>query len=238
MNNMPLILLIEDDKAIVNFMNTVLCANQYRVLQARTGREAIALISSHCPDAILLDLGLPDMDGVEVIRTVRQWTQVPILVVSARSREQEKVDALDAGADDYVTKPFGTAELLARIRTALRHGAQESGREPLGGKLQNGGLAIDFESRQVTVDGKDVHLTHIEYKIVTLIARHLGKVLTYDYIIRNVWGSRPTVDNQILRVNMANIRRKIEKNPAEPQYIITETGVGYRMVDNAGETPE
>ena len=129
MNNVPFILLIEDDKAIVNFMNTVLSANQYRVLHAKTGREAIALISSHCPDVILLDLGLPDIDGVEIIRTVRQWTQVPIIVVSARSREQEKVDALDAGADDYVTKPFGTAELLARIRTALRHTTQGPGQD-------------------------------------------------------------------------------------------------------------
>lgn len=231
MNNMPFILLIEDDKAIVNFMNTVLCANQYRVLQAKTGREAIALISSHCPDVILLDLGLPDIDGVDIIRTVRQWTQVPIIVVSARSREQEKVDALDAGADDYVTKPFGTAELLARIRIALRHTNKGPGQDSPSGKFQNGDLTIDYDTRRVTVDGNDVHLTHIEYKIVTLIARHLGKVLTYDYIIRNVWGSRPTVDNQILRVNMANIRRKLEKNPAEPHYIITETGIGYRMID-------
>ncbi len=235
MNNMPFILLIEDDKAIVNFMNTVLCANQYRVLQAKTGREAIALISSHCPDVILLDLGLPDIDGVDIIRTVRQWTQVPIIVVSARSREQEKVDALDAGADDYVTKPFGTAELLARIRIALRHTNQGPGQDSPSGKFQNGDLTIDYDTRRVTVDGNDVHLTHIEYKIVTLIARHLGKVLTYDYIIRNVWGSRPTVDNQILRVNMANIRRKLEKNPAEPHYIITETGIGYRMIDHSIE---
>ncbi len=231
MNNTPFILLIEDDKAIVNFMNTVLCANQYRVLHAQTGREALALISSHCPDVILLDLGLPDMDGLEIIRSVRQWTKTPIIVVSARSREQEKVDALDAGADDYVTKPFGTAELLARIRTALRRAEGAGGRGAASGKLENGGLCINYDTRRVLVDGSEVHLTHIEYKIVTLIAQYLGKVLTYDYIIRNVWGSRPTVDNQILRVNMANIRRKLEKNPAEPRYIITETGIGYRMVD-------
>ena len=191
MNNVPFILLIEDDKAIVNFMNTVLCANQYRVLHAQTGREALSLISSHCPDVILLDLGLPDMDGVEIIRTVRQWTQAPILVVSARSREQEKVDALDAGADDYVTKPFGTAELLARIRIALRHANQGPAPDAPSGRFQNGGLTIDYDARRVIADGNEVHLTHIEYKIVTLIARHLGKVLTYDYIIRHVWGTRP-----------------------------------------------
>lgn len=235
MNNVPFIVLIEDDKAIVNFMNTVLCANQYRVLHAQTGREALSLISSHCPDVILLDLGLPDMDGMEIIRTVRQWTQAPILVVSARSREQEKVDALDAGADDYITKPFGTAELLARIRIALRHANQGPASDTPSGRFQNGGLSIDYDARRVIADGNEVHLTHIEYKIVTLIAQHLGKVLTYDYIIRHVWGSRPTVDNQILRVNMANIRRKLEKNPAEPQYIITETGIGYRMTDHSIE---
>lgn len=232
MNNMPFILLIEDDKAIVNFIGTVLSANNYRMLSAQTGRDALALISSQSPDVVLMDLGLPDLDGVDIIRKVRQWTQVPIIVVSARSREQEKVDALDAGADDYITKPFGTAELLARIRTALRHSNHTPAGDALRGVFQNGGLTINFDSRQIQADDKkDVHLTHIEYRIVTLIAQHLGKVLTYDYIIRNVWGGRPTIDNQILRVNMANIRRKIEQNPGEPRYIVTEAGVGYRMVD-------
>ncbi|MEG1547308.1 MAG: response regulator [Clostridia bacterium] len=231
MSNTPLILLIEDERAIVNFMDTVLLANQYRMLHAQTGREAIALISSHCPDVILLDLGLPDMDGIDVIKTVRQWTQAPIIVVSARTREKEKVDALDAGADDYVTKPFGTAELLARIRIALRHGAQSGDNEAPAGKFKNSGLAIDYDARRVRLDDEEIHLTLIEYKIVTLLAHHIGKVLTYDYIIRNVWGSRPVVDNQILRVNMANIRRKLEKNPAEPKYIVTETAIGYRMID-------
>lgn len=234
MKNLPIVLVVEDDKAILHLLKTILEANDYRVLLVKTGREAIAAISSHCPDVTLLDLGLPDMDGVEVIKSVRQWSQTPIIVLSARNREKEKVEALDLGADDYVTKPFGTAELLARVRIALRH-ANTGGSDMPAGRFTNGRLCIDYDKRRVYVGEEEVHLTQIEYKIVMLTMLHIGKVLTYDYIIRCVWGARPTVNNQILRVNMANIRRKIEENPADPQYIITETGVGYRMIDYANE---
>lgn len=234
MKNLPVVLVVEDDKAIVHLLTTILGANDYRVLQVKTGRDALAAVSSHCPDIVLLDLGLPDMDGIDIIKTVRQWSQVPILVLSARNREKEKVEALDLGADDYVTKPFGTAELLARIRIALRHTSSESPDMP-SGKAYNGQLCIDYDKRRVYMGEREIHLTQIEYKIVMLTMLHIGKVLTYDFIIRCVWGARPSVNNQILRVNMANIRRKLEENPADPHYIITETGVGYRMIDCANE---
>lgn len=234
MKNLPIVLVVEDDKAIVHLLSTILDANDYRVVQVSTGREALSAISSHCPDVVLLDLGLPDMDGVDIIKNVRQWSQVPIIVLSARNRERDKVEALDLGADDYVTKPFGTAELLARIRIALRHVSNGTPDTPTG-KAQNGRLTIDYDKRRIYLDDQEVHLTQVEYKIVMLTMLHIGKVLTYDFIIRCVWGARPTVNNQILRVNMANIRRKLEANPADPQFIITETGVGYRMIDHAEE---
>ena len=231
MKNLPIVLVVEDDKAIVHLLTTILNANDYKVLSVSTGREAISSISSHCPDVVLLDLGLSDMDGIDIIRNVRQWSRVPIIVLSARNREKDKVEALDLGADDYVTKPFGTAELMARIRIALRH-ASVDGPDTPSGKATNGALTIDYDKRRVYVNDHEIHLTQIEYKIVMLTMLHIGKVLTYDFIIRSVWGARPTVNNQILRVNMANIRRKIESNPADPQFIITETGVGYRMIDH------
>ena len=234
MKNLPIVLVVEDDKAIVHLLSTILDANDYRVVQVSTGREALSTISSHCPDVVLLDLDLPDMDGVDIIKNVRQWSQVPIIVLSARNRERDKVEALDLGADDYVTKPFGTAELLARIRIALRHVSNGTPDSPTG-KAQNGRLTIDYDKRRIYLDDQEVHLTQVEYKIVMLTMLHIGKVLTYDFIIRCVWGARPTVNNQILRVNMANIRRKLEANPADPQFIITETGVGYRMIDHAEE---
>lgn len=230
MKNLPVVLVVEDDKAIVHLLSTMLSVNDYRVLHAESGRDALSAISSHCPDVVLLDLGLADMDGTEVIKHVRQWSKVPIIVISARNREKDKVEALDLGADDYVTKPFGTAELLARVRTALRHVSTGSPDTPTG-RAVNGDLAIDYDKRRVYIQDNEIHLTQMEYKIVMLTMLHLGKVLTYDFIIRCVWGARPTVNNQILRVNMANIRRKLEVNPSDPKYIITETGVGYRMVD-------
>ena len=234
MKNLPIVLVVEDDRTMVHLLSTILDANDYRVVHVSTGREALSTISSHCPDVVLLDLGLPDMDGVDIIKNVRQWSQVPIIVLSARNRERDKVEALDLGADDYVTKPFGTAELLARIRIALRHVSNGTPDTPTG-KAQNGRLTIDYDKRRIYLDDQEVHLTQVEYKIVMLTMLHIGKVLTYDFIIRCVWGARPTVNNQILRVNMANIRRKLEANPADPQFIITETGVGYRMIDHAEE---
>ena len=227
------ILVVEDEKSISGFIQAILSANGYDVLQARTGSEAFSMISSHCPDLVVLDLGLPDLDGLEIIKSVRQWTQLPIIVVSARSHESDKVRALDLGADDYITKPFGAAELLARIRVAIRHTRLGASSESVAaaGKFTAGDLTIDYDKHQVLIAGENVHLTQNEYRIVALLGKCAGKVLTYDFILKELWGPQSTGGNQILRVNMANIRRKIEKNPAEPQYIFTEVGVGYRMID-------
>ncbi len=227
------ILVIEDEKSISKFISTVLTANDYGVITAYSGKEALVMISSHCPDLIILDLGLPDLDGLEILKTVRSWTSMPIIIVSARSREKDKVEALDLGADDYLTKPFGTSELLARIRTALRH-TRTSVSNPLiaqNGKFSVGGLVIDYDKYRAYIDGHDANLTQSEFKLVALLGKYAGKVLTYDFIIRELWGVTQKTDNQILRVNMANIRRKIEKNPAQPEYIFTEVGVGYRMAE-------
>lgn len=228
--NKATILIVEDERSIGSFISTTLESNGYRTLRTERGKEAVSVVSSHCPDLILLDLGLPDVDGLDVLRQIRQWSQIPVVVVSARDREKEKVQALDLGADDYITKPFGTAELLARIRAALRH-SHVGASNTQEGKFITGDLVIDYEKRLVMVAERDVHLTQVEYKIVTLISKFVGRVLTYDYIIKHIWGPNAPNDNQILRVNMANIRRKIEENPAEPKYILTEVGVGYRMAD-------
>ena len=225
------ILVVEDDRPVRNLITTTLKAHDYRYIQAENGETAILEATSHNPDVILLDLGLPDMDGVEVLRFIREWTHLPIIVVSARTHERDKVEALDLGADDYVTKPFGTSELLARIRTALRHTrtAATSSSLATSGRFKAGGLEIDYDKRRVFVDGQSVHLTQSEYKIVSMLGLYSGRVLTYDYMLRELWGMSTKENRQILRVNMANIRRKLEKNPAEPQYIFTEIGVGYWM---------
>lgn len=227
------ILLVEDEKNICDFISTSLSAQDYRISTAHTGKEALPIITSQCPDLILLDLGLPDMDGMEIIRQVRTWSSVPIIVLSARTQEQEKVRALDLGADDYLTKPIGTSELLVRIRTALRHSNRLNTDSPLYKRpFHAKGLTIDFEKHLVSVDGKDVHLTQIEFKIISLLAQNSGRVMTYDTIISNIWGPYADDDNSILRVNMAHIRRKLEQNPAEPQYVFTEIGIGYRMIED------
>ena len=227
------ILLVEDEKNICDFISTSLSAQDYRISTAHTGKEALPIITSQCPDLILLDLGLPDMDGMEIIRHVRTWSSVPIIVLSARTQEQEKVRALDLGADDYLTKPIGTSELLARIRTALRHSNRLNTDSPLYKRpFHAKGLTIDFEKHLVSVDGRDVHLTQIEFKIISLLAQNSGRVMTYDTIISNIWGPYADDDNSILRVNMAHIRRKLEQNPAEPQYVFTEIGIGYRMIED------
>lgn len=226
MNARANIIIIEDEKNICNFIETVLTPQNYHVTCAGTGTEGLKLINTLKPDVVLLDLGLPDMDGLEIIEEVRKFSSMPIIVISARTLERSKVAALDMGADDYLTKPFGTAELLARIRTALRHSQNAATQSS---KYEVGDLMIDFERRLVKVKDQDVHLTQIEYKLVSLLAHNAGRVLTYETIITNIWGPYADSDNQILRVNMAHIRRKLEENPAEPQYIFTEIGVGYRM---------
>lgn len=229
MTNKQTILIIEDEKHIGNYMETIVISNQYKALRAMNGLQGLSLCTSHHPDLILLDLGLPDIDGMEVLQRIRSFSNIPVIVVSARNQEREKVEVLDGGADDYITKPFGSEELLARIRTALRHSARVAAIAPQDQKYSREGLEIDFEKRLVTLNGKEIHLTQIEYKLVSLLAKNAGKVLTYDYILKDIWGPYADTDNQILRVNMANIRRKLEKNPAEPFYIFTEIGVGYRM---------
>ena len=226
------ILIVEDDDTIAAFLVAVLNANGFDTVRASLGKEAVSLISSHCPDLVLLDLSLPDIDGTEVLTGLRKWSALPVIVVSARGRERDKVAALDLGADDYLTKPFGPAELLARIRTALRHVRTAAGGE-IGrtGVYRCGDLEVDCTRRRVRLNGEDIHMTQSEYRILSLLAMHAGKVLTYDYILRELWGPSAGNSNQILRVNVANIRRNIEKNPAEPKYIFTEIGVGYRMTD-------
>ena len=234
MNPMTTILIVEDDERIRNYIKTILAACNYAVLETGNARTALAMTASHNPDLMLLDLGLPDGDGTDLIRTVRGWSQMPIIVVSDRDYERDKVAALDSGADDYITKPFGTDELLARIRAALRHGRARSGNSAA--VYQGKGLKVDAERRLVTVDGKPVHLTQTEYRIVLLLCRHSGRVLTYDFMIRELWGPFSGCDTQILRVNMANIRRKLERDPSMPEYITTEIGVGYRMIELDAES--
>ena len=230
------VLIIEDEKNIQTFMGKILKRQEYRVLYADTGAQGLEIIRSQCPDIILLDLGLPDMNGFEIIREVRTWTSTPIIVISARTAEQEKVSALDLGADDYITKPFGTSELLARIRASLRHSNRLRTDSPLYLRpYRHGEMKLDFSKRLLTIGSQVVHLTPIEYKIVAYLAQNSGKVITYAAILSNVWVPYADSDNKILRVNMANIRRKIEDDPAQPRYIFTEVGVGYRMAEDEEE---
>jgi two-component system, OmpR family, KDP operon response regulator KdpE len=231
-DNKPLILLIEDDKSIRNFIHVSLEAQGYKCIDTEYGNTGVALVFSHNPDIIIIDLGLPDTDGIDVILKIRPVTNAAIIVVSARGHDREKVEALDSGADDYLTKPFSVVELLARIRVALRHFNQNHGSEsdiPLKYSVED--LIIDFERRRVIAAGEEIHLTPIEFNLIALLAKHAGKVLTHKYILNEIWGSSLVNDTQSLRVFMANIRRKIEKDTAEPRYLLTEVGVGYRLVD-------
>jgi two-component system KDP operon response regulator KdpE len=233
MNNKFSILVVEDEKNILNFICATLEANGYQAIKAFTGKQALMYITSYCPDLVILDLGLPDMDGGNIIIELRKWSQMPLIVVSARTSESDKVEALDAGADDYLTKPFGTQELIARVRTALRHSRTRDSVEQvaLTGCLKVRDLTIDMAQRIAFINEVNVHLTQIEFKLLSLLAKQAGRVLTYDYLIKNVWGPNADSTTRTLRVNMANIRRKIEENPAEPQYIFTEIGVGYKLAD-------
>lgn len=227
------VLVIEDEKSICDFIAKTLNASDYKAVTAGSGKEGLAILTSALLDLVLLDLGLPDMDGIDIIKQTREWSSLPIIVISARVQEREKVAALDAGADDYITKPFGTDELLARIRTAIRHSNKivddkVNSTRPYSAR----GLVMDFGKRLVTVERKEIHLTRVEYKIVSMLAQNSGKVITYSSLIEQVWGPYADDNNRILRVNMANIRRKIEKNPGEPEYIFTELGIGYRMIED------
>ena len=229
--NKPLILVVEDDAPVRNLITTTLKAHDYRVLTAANGESAILEASSHNPEIMLLDLGLPDIDGVEVIRRVRSWSQMPIIVISARSEDADKIDALDAGADDYLTKPFSVEELLARLRvtqrrlTVLQAGVANT--EPV---FTNGKLKVDYAAGCAFLDGEELHLTPSEYKLLCLLCRNVGKVLTHTFITQQIWGRSWENDVASLRVFMATLRKKLEKEPGSPQYIQTHIGVGYRML--------
>ncbi len=222
------VLIIEDDKSIQNLLRISLKASGYDCEVSETGLSGLSLYMANNPDIILLDLGLPDIDGSELLSQIRMGSSVPIIVISARDQEREKVAALDAGADDYITKPFNIPELLARIRVALRHALPQDSNPT---SFSVGGLVIDFERRIVTVDGQEVHLTPIEYRLLVLLAEHSGKVLTHQFIQKKVWGYETNDEYQSLRVFMANIRRKIEPNSSHPLYILTEIGIGYRLAE-------
>lgn len=223
--NLPRILLVDDEAAIRRFLHTILSAEEFCLHEAETGHAGLAAAAAFRPDVILLDLGLPDLDGIEIIRRVREWSTVPIIVLSVREREDDKVAALDAGADDYLTKPFGVGELLARIRAAMRRTLQQVP-EPV---FTCGGLQVDLNLRRVTVDGGEVQLTPTEYDILRLFVSHAGKVLTHSHILKQVWGLTYLEQPHLLRVNISNLRRKIEADPSRPRYLITEPGVGYRL---------
>ncbi len=222
------VVLIEDEPEIRRFLRTSLPTHGYRFYEAISGAEGIAQTQARNPDIVLLDLGLPDMDGTEVIKRIREWGTMPIVVLSARDQEQVKVAALDLGADDYVTKPFGMDELLARMRTALRH-ATRPDESAAGGCVTIGDIRADLGKRQVFVADREVHLTPIEYKLLTTLIRHAGKVITHRQLLKEVWGPLHVEEGQYLRVYMRQLRQKIEANPAQPRYLLTELGVGYRL---------
>ena len=223
------VLVVEDEVPMRRFLRSALSAQGFRVLEATTMREAEQIVTGNPPAAILLDLGLPDGDGMDLLRRVRGWSTIPIIVLSARDGENDKVTALDAGADDYLTKPFGTSELVARIRVALRHARSQA--QPNDAVVAVGPIRIDGARHEVTVDGAAVHLTPIEFRLLSFLARHAGKVLTHRQLLQEVWGPLNAHHGEYLRVHMAALRRKIEENPARPRWLTTEAGVGYRLRD-------
>lgn len=224
----PLVLVVEDEPQMRRFIRASLSSHGYRVIEAERASEVVMLLTGHNPDLLLLDLGLPDGDGLELTRQIREWSRIPILVVSARGREDDKVSVLDAGADDYLTKPFGVNELLARIRVALRHAA---GSAPAAQVLEFGDLRIDLARREVLKGGQELRLTPTEYKLLTLLAQNAGKVLTHRHILKEVWGAAYAAQTHYVRVHMAELRKKVEANPARPRFLVTEPGVGYRFRD-------
>lgn len=228
--NKPLILVVEDDLPVRNLITTTLKAHEYRYLAAPGGEAAIMETISHNPDIILLDLGLPDLDGIEVIRKIRSWSNIPIIVISARSEDSDKIDALDAGADDYLTKPFSIEELLARLRATQRRLSYMQAEAPASSEYKNGQLRIDYAAGCAYLADQELHLTPIEYKLLCLLAKNTGKVLTHKYITTSIWGSSWENDVASLRVFMATLRRKLESAEGSPQYIQTRVGVGYRMM--------
>jgi len=221
------VLVVDDEPQVVRFLRATLPAQGYRVIEAATGQQGIVEASTRTPDLILLDLGLPDLDGVEVTRRLREWSRTPIIVLSARGQETDKIEALDAGADDYLTKPFGTGELLARMRVALRNAARAAGGEEA--VFTVGELTVDLGARRVFVGEEEIHLTRTEYNLLAFLVKHAGKVLTHRQMLKEVWGPGATSESHYLRVYMGQLRHKLERDPARPRYLLTETGVGYRL---------
>lgn len=227
--NIPVVLVVEDEPQMRRFLTATLKANSYQVVEAVTAKTALAHMAGRNPDLILLDLGLPDRDGLEVAREIRRTAATPVIVISARGREQDKISALDLGMDDYLTKPFGTGELLARMRVALRRAARPAG--SVESVFEVGPLRVDLERRHVTRGGEEVHLTPTEYKLLATLVRHAGGVLTHRQLLQEVWGATHTDETQYLRVYMAQLRHKLERDPARPRLLLTEPGVGYRLRD-------
>ena len=227
------VLIVDNDASTSNFIASLLQSNSYQTIQCKTGSQALHINQSRCPDIILLELDLPDIDGHEVISSIRNYSTTPIVVLSTRQEESEKIMALDSGADDYIDKPFGSGELLARLRTALRHSHQMAQALRPPSHYQYLDLFIDFDKCTVELQKKRITFTHMEYKLLSLLATHAGKVLAHEFIIKTLWGENAALNTQILRVNIANIRKKIEPNPAKPVYIFTESGMGYRMPEGA-----
>ncbi len=227
MSKTATIIVVEDEAQIRRFLRTTLASEGYQVVEAESGKQGLAEAATRKPDLIILDLGLPDMDGVEVVRGVRAWSSVPVIILSARSQESDKISALDAGADDYLVKPFGVGELLARIRVALRHFSAVNGGQE--GVFSVGDLQVDLVHRKVTVGGSEVHLTPIEYRLLTVLVKHAGKVLTHQLLLKEVWGPNYVERAHYLRIYMGTLRHKLEKDPARPRFLLTEVGVGYRL---------
>ncbi len=229
-DGLPRVLVVDDERPILRFLSATL-SGTYKIIEASTGEDAIRVVTTERPELIILDLGLPDIDGVEVTRRLREWTDTPIIVISVREQEGDKIAALDAGADDYLTKPFGAGELMARIRVALRHSTPAEA----DAVFNSDNLTVDMARRVVSVAGQEIVLTPTEYDILRTLIQHAGKVLTHRQLLRTVWGNAYESETHLLRVNVSNLRRKIERDPAKPQHIITEPGVGYRLKVDQGE---
>jgi len=228
MSNSATIIVIEDEAQIRRFLRTTLTSEGYQVIEAETGKQGLIEAATHKPDLIILDLGLPDMDGVEVVKGIREWSSVPIVILSARSQESDKISALDAGTNDYLVKPFGVGELLARIRVALRYVSSAANGEEEG-VFAVDELKVDMIHRKITVGGAEIHLTPIEYRLLTVLVKHAGKVLTHQFLLKEVWGPNYVERAHYLRIYMGILRHKLEKDPARPRFLRTEVGVGYRL---------
>ena len=226
MNNAARILIIEDESQIRKLLKVSLSAHGYDLEEAVNGKDGVNRAATFKPDLLIIDLGLPDIDGKEVVKQIREWSETPIIILTARDQEQEKIEALDSGADDYITKPFGVGELLARMRVCLRHAATAE-QQPI---LACGSLVVDFQQRRVTVEGHEVKLTPTEYEIIKMMMQHAGKVITHKQLLKAVWGNAYQQDTHYIRVYIGQLRRKIEQNPTQPRYIITESGIGYRLM--------